>query len=166
MRYTHISAGIGLALGALGLQIPAAAAADDSDVRIDPWNAHPGSTVTVSTSACDPDADFGKGRSEMGGDFQLFAGDEEGVLTGQFQIPEGAGPGSDTITLKCPPLTKVTETYQVTGRSPTGSVSAGFGPSEDTSPESMRLALGSGLLVAAAAGGVVRMRRRPTDNRT
>jgi hypothetical protein len=161
MRYTHMGAGIGLALGALGLQVPVAAA-DDSDVRIDPWNASPGSTVTVSTRACDPDADYGKGRSEVGGEFHLFEGDEEGVLTGRFQIPEGARPGSDTVTLKCPPLTKVTETYQVTGRSPSGSVNAGFGPAEDTG---MGLALGGGLLATAAAGGVVWMCRRPNGDR-
>ncbi|MFF4019940.1 sortase [Streptomyces sp. NPDC001843] len=160
MRYTHMGAGIGLTLGALGLQIPAVAAADDSDIRIDPWNAYPGSTVTVSTRACDPDADYGKGRSEAGGEFHLFEGDEEGVLTGQFQIPEGTRPGTDTVTLKCPPLTKVTETYQVTGRPPSGSVSAGFGPAEHTD---MGLALGGAVLVTAAAGGVLRMCRRPSD---
>ncbi|MFC0053552.1 sortase [Streptomyces actinomycinicus] len=154
-----MGAGIGLALGALGLQIPAAAA-DDSEVSIDPWNAAPGSTVTVSTSACDPDADYGKGNSEVAGDFHLFEGDEEGVLTGQFQIPEGAGPGSDTVTLKCPPLTKVTETYQVTGRSPSGSVNAGFGPADGSGTA---LALGGGLLVTAAAGGAVWLWRRPED---
>ncbi|MFH9403921.1 sortase [Streptomyces sp. NPDC017638] len=162
MRYTHMGAGIGLALGALGLQIPAAAAADDSDVRIEPRNAYPGSTVTVSTSACDPDADYGKGTSEAGGDFHLFAGDEEGVLTGQFQIPEGVGPGSDTITLKCPPLTKVTETYEITGRPPEGSVNAGFGPADDSGTG---LALGGGLLLTAAAG-LVWIYRRPYGNRS
>ncbi|MGA5318905.1 sortase [Streptomyces seoulensis] len=162
MRRRHIGAGIGLALGAFGLQIPVAAA-DDSDVRIYPWNAAPGSTVTVSTSACDPDADYGKGRSEVGGDFHLFEGDEEGELTGEFQIPEGARAGSDTVTLKCPPLTKVTETYQVTGHSPKGSVDAGFGPSEDTGGTG--LAVGGGLLATAAAGGLVLMRRRPDDVR-
>ncbi|MEU6594977.1 sortase [Streptomyces sp. NPDC046881] len=164
MRYTHLGAGIGLALGALGLQIPAAAAADDPDVRIDSWNAYPGSTVTVSTSACDADADYGKGWSEVGGEFHLFEGDEEGELTGQFRIPEGARPGSkDTITLKCPPLTRLTETYRVTGRPPAGSVSAGFGPDEDTGTQ---LVLGGGLLVTAAAGAVLRLRRRPNGNRT
>ncbi|MBX9394627.1 sortase [Streptomyces sp. TRM72054] len=162
MRYRHMGAGIGLALGALGLQIPAAAASDDSDVRIDPWNAYPGSTVTVSTRACDPDADYGKGWSRVGGEFHLFEGDQEGVLTGQFQIPEATRPGSDTVTLKCPPLTKVTETYQVTGRPPRGSVSAGFGLADDTGTG---LALGGGLLVTAAAGGVVWMCRRPNVNR-
>ncbi|MEU6814343.1 sortase [Streptomyces sp. NPDC046860] len=160
MRYRNIGAGIGLTLGALGLQIPVAAA-EDSDVRINPWNATPGSTVTVSTSACDPDADYGKGQSEVGGDFHLFEG-EEGELTGEFQIPEGAEAGSDTVTLKCPPLTKVTETYQVTGHSPSGSVNAGFGPAEDGGTG---LALGGGLLATAAAGGLVLMRRRPDDIR-
>lgn len=162
MRYRHMGAGIGLVLGALGLQIPAAVAADDPDVRIDPWNASPGSTVTVSTRACAPDTDYGKGWSEVGGEFHLFEGDEKGVLTGQFQIPEGAGPGSDTVTLKCPPRTKSTETYQVTGRSPRGSVNAGFGPAEDTGTG---LALGGGLLVMAA-GGVLWRYRRPNADRT
>ncbi|WP_181794428.1 sortase [Streptomyces sp. WELS2] len=162
MRYTHMGAGIGLALGALVLQIPAAAAADDSDILIEPRNASPGSTVTVSTSACDPDADYGKGASEAGGDFHLFEGDEEGVLTGEFQIPEGTKPGSDTITLKCPPLTKVTGTYQITGRSPEGSVDAGFGPADDSDTG---LALGGALLFTAAAG-VVWLCRRPNANGT
>ncbi|MEW2286412.1 sortase [Streptomyces sp. NPDC047841] len=162
MRYRHMGAGIGLALGALGLQIPAAAAADDPDLRIDPWNAPPGSTVTVSTSACDADADYGKGRSEVAGDFHLFAGEEEGVLTGEFRIPEGARPGDDTVTVKCPPLTKVTETYRVTGRTPNGSVNAGFGPADDTG---VGLALGGGLLVTAAAGGAVWLCRRPHHDR-
>ncbi|MFI2763509.1 sortase [Streptomyces echinatus] len=163
MRYTHMGASIGLALGALGLQIPAAAAAEDSDVSIEPWNASPGSTVTVSTSVCDSDADYGKGWSEAAGEFHLFQGDEEGVLTGQFQIPEGTEPGSDTVTLKCPPLTKVTGTYQVTGRAPNGSVNAGFGPAEDTG---VGRALGGALLAMAAAGGVLWMCRRPNGNRT
>lgn len=85
------------------------------------------------------------------------------MLTGRFQIPEGTRTGSDTVTVKCPPLTKVTETYQVTGRPPSGSVDAGFGPAEDTG---MGIALGGGLLITAAAGGVVWMCRRPNGNRT
>ncbi|BCM71797.1 MULTISPECIES: hypothetical protein [Streptomyces] len=163
MRFRHMGAGIGLALGALALQAPAAAAADDSDVSIEPWNASPGSTVTVSTRACDPDADYGKGFSDLAGEFHLFEGDEEGVLTGQFEVPEGTEPGSDTVTLKCPPLTKVTETYRVIGRPPNGSVDAGFGPAEHTGAG---LTLGGGLLVMAAAGGAVWMYRRPHGNRT
>ncbi|MCE0444606.1 hypothetical protein LT493_02175 [Streptomyces tricolor] len=65
--------------------------------------------------------------------------------------------------LKCPPLTKVTETYRVIGRPPNGSVDAGFGPAEHTGAG---LTLGGGLLVMAAAGGAVWMYRRPHGNRT
>lgn len=161
MRFTYVGAVAALAIGSLGLPVPAAAR-DGSDVSIDSGNAYPGSTVRVSTSACDPDADYGKGWSEMGGEFHLFQGDEEGVLAGEFQIPEEASPGNDTITLKCPPLTKVTETYRVIGRPPRGSVDAGFGPPEDTGTGR---ALSGGLLLAAAAGAVVWLRRRPNDDR-
>ncbi len=162
MRYTHVGAGIGLVLGALGLQVPAAVAADGSDVRISPGGASPGSTVTVSTTACGPDVDYGKGWSEVGGQFHLFEGDSKGVLTGQFQIPEGTRADSDTVTLKCPPRIKITDTYQITGRPPSGSVSAGFGPADD---RGLQIALGGVLLAGAAAGGVVTMRRQ-NGNRT
>lgn len=163
MRCTHMGAGIVLALGALGLHAPVAAAADGPDIWIDPGNASPGSTVTVVTGACDPDADYGKGWSEVGGEFHLF-GDRKGLLTGRFKIPEGTKPGNDTITLKCPPRTKVTETYRVVGRPPYGSVRAGFGPADDTDM-STKLALSGGLLATAAAGSMVWMRRRPHGNR-
>lgn len=165
MRYTHMAAGIVLILGALGLQTPAAVAADGADIWIDAGDASPGSTVTVSTGACDPDADYGKGWSEVGGEFHLFGGDQKGVLTGRFKIPEGTKPGNDTITLKCPPRTQVTETYRVVGRSPSGSVRAGFGPAEGTDM-GMRLALSGGLLATAAAGSMLWMRRRPHGIRT
>ncbi|MER5182782.1 sortase [Streptomyces sp. NPDC002896] len=162
MRYTHVGAGIGLVLGALVLQVPVAVAADGSDVQINPWSASPGSTVTVTTEACGPDVDYGKGWSEVGGQFHLFEGDYPGELVGQFEIPEGTRPGSDTITLKCPPRIQITDTYQVTGRPPSGSVGAGFGPPEDSSTQ---LALGGVLVAGAAAGGVVMMRRRTNADR-
>ncbi|MGW1026479.1 sortase [Streptomyces sp. NPDC002577] len=157
MRYSHVGAGIGLVLGALGLHVPVAAA-DGSDIYINPWSASPGSTVTVTTTACGPDVTFGKGWSKVGGQFNLFGDDGEGALTGHFRIPKGTRPGTDTITLKCPPRIKITETYQVTGRSPRGSVGAGFGPAEGSSD--LRLALGGALIAGAAAVGAVRMRRR------
>ncbi|OAH12829.1 sortase [Streptomyces jeddahensis] len=162
MRYTHVGAGVGLVLGALGMQVPAALAADGSDVQINPWSASPGSTVTVTTTACGPDVDYGKGWSKVGGQFHLFEGDYPGELVGQFEIPEGTRPGNDTITLKCPPRIKITDTYQVTGRPPSGSVGAGFGPAES---DGMQLALGGALLAGAAAGGVIRVHRRQRAHR-
>jgi hypothetical protein len=163
MRYTHVGAGVGLVLGALVLQVPAAVAADGSNVEISPWSASPGSTVTVTTTACGHDVTYGKGWSEAGGQFHLFEGDYAGELIGQFEVPEGTRPGSDTITLKCPPRIKITDTYQVTGRPPSGSVGAGFGPTEGGSAQ--RLALGGALIAAAGAGGAVGMRRRANAGR-
>ncbi|WP_369251847.1 sortase [Streptomyces sp. R41] len=145
----------------LVLQSPAAA--DDSELHIRPGDASPGSTVTVSTTACGPDVTYGKGESEAGGTFHLFEGDHEGELTGEFQLPEDRSPDTDTVTVKCPPLTKITDTYQIAGREPNGAVEAGFGDTKDTDTP---FAVGGALLAAAAAGCLVRMRRRSHGNRT
>ncbi|GAA2918307.1 sortase [Kitasatospora cinereorecta] len=160
MRNTHIGAGICLAVGALALSAPAAAAAGtpagEQTIHIRPGKASPGSQVTVSTRACGKET-YGKGISEVGGDFHLFAGERPGVLVGVFEIPAGTEPGTDTVTVKCPPRIKITDTYEIVRRAPTGGVDAGFGAPADRSTQ---LAAGSVLLAGAAAGGVVRMRRR------
>ncbi|AVZ74236.1 sortase [Streptomyces lunaelactis] len=161
MLSTRVGVGIGLVVGALVLSVPAAVAADDSGIRIRPGNASPGSTVTVSTTACGKET-YGKGESEAGGAFHLFAGDRAGVLTGQFQVPEETGPGIHAVTVKCPPRVKVTDTHEITARTPSGAVDAGFG----TDGKGTQLALGGALLAGAAAGAVVRMRRRPSGVRT
>ncbi|MFD9426443.1 MULTISPECIES: sortase [unclassified Streptomyces] len=160
MRNTRVGTGIGLVVGVLAVSVPVAVAADtpagDRAVSISPRNVSPGSTVTVSTRACGKET-YGKGTSELGGEFHLFAGDSKGELVGQFEIPRGAEPGSDTVTVKCPPRIKLTDTYEVTGRTPSGSVAAGFGSPTD---QGTQLAVGGVLLAGAVGGGVIRMRRR------
>ncbi|MFE0451773.1 sortase [Streptomyces sp. NPDC058914] len=163
MRNTRVGVGIGLVVGALVLQIPAAAAADDSGLDIRSGNGSPGSTVTVSTEACGADVTYGKGESEVAGSFHLFEGESKGVLTGRFTVPEGASPGTDTVTVKCPPRTRVTDTYELSAARPDGAVEAGFGDSKDTTPQ---LALGGALIAAAAAGWMVRLRQRAQRDRT
>ncbi|MER7487733.1 sortase [Streptomyces sp. NPDC126497] len=166
MRITCVGAGIGLVLGAVGLSSPAAAVASDpagdSGVHISTRRAAPGSTVRVSTTACGSET-YGKGESEAGGQFHLLPGDREGVLTGEFQVPSGTEPGAYTVTLKCPPRIKVTGTYLVGTGNPSGAVDAGFGAGDDRGAQ---LALGAALLAGAAAGGAIRMRRRPAGART
>ncbi|MFI6037891.1 sortase [Streptomyces sp. NPDC051315] len=154
---------MGLVIGVLALQAPAAAAAGDSGIDIHPWSASPGSTVTVSTTACGRDVTYGKGESEAGGKFHLFKGDGEGVLTGHFKVPEGKESGTDTVTVKCPPRTKVTDVYEIAGRRPNGAVEAGFGDTKDTDTQ---LVLGSALIAAAAGGWLVKMRHRSNSSRT
>ncbi|MFF4244548.1 sortase [Streptomyces sp. NPDC001822] len=159
MRNTRIGAGICLAVGSLAFAAPVAEAADpagEQTIRISPAHASPGAQVTVSTRACGKET-YGKGTSEAGGAFHLFEGDRKGVLVGVFEIPRDAEPGTDTVTVKCPPRIKITDTYRITDRAPSGGVDAGFGAPTDTSTQ---LALGSVLLAGAAAGGVVRLRRR------
>lgn len=154
----HTGLQVALVMGALALSAPAAVAAagdGSGDVRISPRKAAPGSTVTVSTTACGKET-YGKGESEAGGKFHLFAGDRKGVLVGEFTLPADAPSGTDTVTLKCPPRIKLTATYQISGR-PNGAVDAGFG---GDASKGTQLAVGGLLLAGAATGGVIRMRRR------
>ncbi|WP_299531456.1 sortase [uncultured Streptomyces sp.] len=158
---TRIGVGICLAAGALALAAPAAAAADptgDQTLRISPANAAPGTRITVTTRACGKET-YGKGTSEAAGAFHLLEGDSAGELVGTFDLPEDTGRSSDTVTVKCPPRNKFTDTYRIAD-GPRGGVDAGFGAPTD---HSTQLAVGSVLLAGAAAGGVVRLRRRPAD---
>ncbi|MEW2636401.1 sortase [Streptomyces sp. NPDC048389] len=160
MRIARAGLPAALIVGFLALSSPAAAAAgeDDGSVSISEQRAVPGTTVTVTTTACGNET-YGKGESEAGGPFHLFEGDRKGTLVGEFEVPDDAASGSDTVTLKCPPRTKVTGTYQISGR-PNGAVDAGFG---DSAGSTTRFALGGVLLTGAVAGTVLRMRRRPSS---
>ncbi|MFD8733978.1 sortase [Streptomyces sp. NPDC059618] len=157
MRNTHVGVGVGLLLGLMALQSPAAAAADDTQLRINPGSALPGSTVRVTTTACGPDVTYGKGQSTVGGQFNMFGGNRKGVLAGEFRIPEEGASGIDTVTVKCPPRIKLTDTYEIAERPPNGAIQAGFGAAQDTNTQ---VAAGGALITAAAAGALFRIRRR------
>ncbi|MEU7703553.1 sortase [Streptomyces sp. NPDC015492] len=160
MRLARTVPPLALVLGALVLSAPSAVAAPGGDARVNPGKAAPGSTVTVTTTACGKET-YGKGESVAGGKFHLLPGDREGVLVGTFTLPADAASGTDTVTLKCPPRIQQTVTYQISGR-PNGAVEAGFGwaaGAEETESGSP-YALGALLLGGAAAGVLVRKRRR------
>ncbi|MFI0960886.1 sortase [Streptomyces sp. NPDC021080] len=158
MRNTHVAAvGAGLLLGVMALQGTAVAAAGDPEIRINPGNALPGSTVRVTTTACGPDVTYGKGESTVAGQFNMFGGDVKGVLAGEFQIPAEGASGTDTVTVKCPPRIKLTDTYEISEQQPNGAVHAGFGDAQDSDTQ---VAVGGALITAAAAGALYRMRRR------
>ncbi|MFJ3581968.1 sortase [Streptomyces sp. NPDC090127] len=166
MRPARTVLQVALMAAALTLSAPTALAADGGaaeatrDVSVSPRNAAPGTTVTVSTSACGKET-YGKGESEAGGTFHLLAGDRKGVLVGEFTVPRNATSGTDTVTLKCPPRTRLTASYQIAGR-PNGAVDAGFGGAAARGTE---LGLGWLLLGAAVAGGAIRMHRRTATAR-
>ncbi|MFC8293702.1 sortase [Streptomyces sp. NPDC057242] len=160
MRLARTGATAVLIVGALVLPASTAVAAEgeaaaSGDVRVAPGTASPGSTVTVSTTACGKET-YGKGESVAGGKFHLLPGDRKGVLTGEFRLPKDVPSGTDTVTLKCPPRKKMTATYRISGR-PNGAVDAGFGGSAGKESE---FGLGWLLVGAAVAGGAFGMRRR------
>ncbi|MER6100440.1 sortase [Streptomyces sp. NPDC001728] len=167
MRLARTGPQLALVLGALVLSAPSAVAAPAGGVWVNPGKAAPGTTVTVSTTACGKET-YGKGESEAGGKFHLLPGDRKGVLVGQFTLPSDAVSGTDTVTLKCPPRIKQTVTYQISGR-PIGAVEAGFGwaagAGEDGGDGGSPYVLGALLLGGAAAGVLLRMRRRTTAAR-
>ena len=158
----HVGVGIGLAVGVLVLQVPVAAAGD-SRLDIRSRTGSSGSTVTVSTTACGADVTYGKGVSEVAGAFHLFEGERKGVLTGEFEVPEGTEATSDSVTVKCPPRVKLTDSYALTARRPNGAVEAGFGVADSATAQ---LAVGGVLMAAGAAGWLVRARHRAQANRT
>ncbi|WP_406063776.1 sortase [Streptomyces sp. NBC_01077] len=173
MRLVRTGTQLALVLSALVLSAPSAVAAPDGGVRVNPGKAAPGTTVTVSTTACGKET-YGKGESVAGGKFHLLPGDRKGVLVGEFTLPLDAVSGTDTVTLKCPPRIKQTVTYQISGR-PNGAVEAGFGwaatatatatAAADGGDSGSPYALGALLLGGAAAGVLIRMRRRVTAAR-
>ncbi|MFI6421724.1 sortase [Streptomyces sp. NPDC050842] len=169
MRLARTGSQLALVLVALALSAPSAVAAPDGDVRVTPRKATPGTTVTVSTTACGKET-YGKGESEAGGNFHLLPGNRKGVLVGKFTLPLDAVSGTDTVTLKCPPRIKQTVTYQIFGL-PNGAVEAGFGwaatatAAADSGDSGSPYALGALLFGGAAAGVLFRMRRRATAAR-
>ncbi|MFF2779349.1 sortase [Streptomyces sp. NPDC058052] len=161
MRLARTGAQLALALSALVLSAPSAVAAPSGDVRVNPGLAAPGSTVTVTTTACGAET-YGKGESVAGGPFHLFAGDRPGVLVGRFTLPSDAAPGTDTVTLKCPPRIKQTVTYRISA-TPNGAVEAGFGwaaGADGGTDGGSGVAYGAGALGLAAAGLLIAGRRR------
>jgi hypothetical protein len=156
MRTARILACSALTLCALGLP-SAAAAADGSDVSVSPQRAFPGSTITVSTEVCGPDATYAKGQAEAGGQINLTEGQDSDELVGDFTVPETAEDGVYTITVKCPPRTRVEASFEVVSR-PEGAVRGGFGGAEGLN--GTQIAIGSLLIAGAAAGTVASMRRR------
>ncbi|MFE2559954.1 sortase [Streptomyces sp. NPDC059352] len=173
MRLARTGPQLALVLVTLALSAPSAVAAPSGEVWVNPQNAAPGTTVTVSTTACGKET-YGKGESEAGGKFHLLPGDRKGVLVGEFKLPADAVSGKDTVTLKCPPRIKQTVTYQISGR-PNGAVEAGFGwaagagadggSGADGVDGGSPYALGALALGAAAAGVLIVTRRRATAAR-
>ncbi|MFE7777066.1 hypothetical protein ACFU5O_24875 [Streptomyces sp. NPDC057445] len=134
-----------------------AAGADESDVRVSPHVASPGSTVTVSTEECGPDVAYAKGQAEEGGQINLTEGHRDGELSGDFTVPNSTEDGTYSITVKCPPGIRLETSFEVADH-PNGPVRGGFGGADGLN--GTEIVVGSALVLCATAGGVIMMRRR------
>lgn len=166
-----------VAVVALGLTAPAYAG-DVGRLEITPATAAPGTTVTVSTTACGPN---GEGLGDAGDldaeDFEVRPGTHKEDATGQFTVPQGTAPGTYTIGVTCDNGKEADGDLEVTAGSsssgwakpddgwakpeptkPSGHVQTGVGGS--VRPDTAQIAAGAGVIAAAAVGGVLLMRRR------
>ncbi|MFV0130007.1 hypothetical protein ACLGI4_20255 [Streptomyces sp. HMX112] len=157
-----VALGTVVALGA-----PAAYAGDFEALEVHPSSAAPGTTVTVSTTACGPEDGRGAGdaRSLGAGEFELVPGTHEEIVVGRFTLPAHARPGTYAIGVACDNGRSATGDLVVGQgggtdghQQPSGHVATGVGGS--AGPDTTRIAAGAAVLVASAAGGAWFLRRR------
>ncbi|MET9875810.1 sortase [Actinacidiphila glaucinigra] len=113
MPTTRVLGGVAMAAAVIGLTVPNASASDISDAWVTPYYAVPGMRLTVTTTACGPDANYSKGQSEAGGQVNLLPLGRSGLLAGTFRVPKHTRPGWYTVTLRCPPRTQTTASFRV-----------------------------------------------------
>ncbi|MFI8187626.1 hypothetical protein ACIF8T_02245 [Streptomyces sp. NPDC085946] len=157
--------GTALAVAAAGLLAAPAYGAGTGDLEVYPSSVVPGGLVTVTTAACRDDGTAAGDASAVGaGSFALAPGGERDV-TGRFEVPPGAQPGTYEIVATCSggggPVTGdlvVTLTAPREQVYPRGSVKTGVGGA--LGPDPVQTAAGVTALAVAAAGGTWLLHRR------
>ncbi|MFI9049922.1 hypothetical protein [Streptomyces sp. NPDC053427] len=158
--------GAALCAAALALAAPAASAGDFGEVEASPQPARAGSSVSLTTRDC------GHSRSATvdagalgGGTATLRPGGDGGALVGEFHVRPDTRPGNYGIAGTCADGKDLTGTVSAgtvgaQGRPmPRGAVRTGVGPTAEGADATEILA-GTGLMLAAAAGGTWVLRRR------
>ncbi|WP_030754742.1 hypothetical protein [Streptomyces sp. NRRL F-5135] len=162
---------------------------DRGDLELSPRTARPGDTVTVRTAACGRNG-RGRGFAESVGDgeFRLAprkrqetakhldtgkppkadkpaetrrhpeTGKHKESAEGRFRVPRYARSGSFRIRVRCDNGRRAEGTLRVEHAGPTGHVRTGAGGS--VAPDTARIAAGTAVLAATAAGGTWLLRRR------
>ncbi|MFI6087041.1 hypothetical protein [Streptomyces sp. NPDC051218] len=184
MRKARLLTTAALTVASAALLAPAAAAtpaAGGGGLEVHPTTVMPGSTVTVSTTACGSDGSASGDASAVGaGTFTLAPGSDkeyEGSAAGQFKVPPSAQPGTYEIVAKC--SGSGADGKQVTGDlvvtitstaaahdqqiTPKGHVKTGVGGA--LGPDPVQTAAGVAALAVAAAGGTWLLHRRARGDR-
>ncbi|MGW0550155.1 hypothetical protein [Streptomyces altiplanensis] len=187
MRPALLLAGTVLAAAVSGLGAGPAYAGNDAPehtLEVYPASAGPGTTITVNTTACGSGSGgTGDANALEAGDFPLRPATHKEVVTGEFEIPADALPGSYDIAVACDNGNTAQGSLTVTAGStpapvhpthpahppahrpahPEGHVKTGVGGSAGS--DTTQIAAGAAVLAATAVGGTWLLRRRASGTR-
>ncbi|MGV9286250.1 hypothetical protein [Streptomyces sp. NPDC003719] len=167
-RTARLLTGTALAVAAAGLATAPAYSGDEATGRLEvyPSSVVPGEEAVVTTSACDDDGSATGDADAVGaGRFPLAPDTPGGEVTGRFDVPPSAQPGTYEIVAVCARSgRRVTGDLVVTLTAareqvyPRGSVKTGVGGA--LGPDPVQTAAGVAALAVAAAGGTWLLHRR------
>ncbi|MEV0121474.1 hypothetical protein AB0I16_07930 [Streptomyces sp. NPDC050703] len=182
MRIARLLTGTALAAATAGALADPASAAAGGDLVITPATVTPGKPVTVRTAACGSGGTAAGDASAVGaGRFTMAPGGGPGEVTGRFEVPPSAQPGTYEIAAKCSGaggsgvknkrlaadlVVTVTSTAAAAERpttQPKGHVKTGVGGA--LGPDPVQTAAGVAALAVAAAGGTWLLHRRARGDR-
>ncbi|MER5890407.1 hypothetical protein ABT160_41825 [Streptomyces sp. NPDC001941] len=153
MRASRALAVAATACAAVGLSAPLAlATSGPSNITVNPYSVHQGSTLTVTAQGC------GHGGTVTSNAFAQtsLTVNSSGHSTASPRIHDHATPGHYNLAVKCSDNAMVA-THQFTvldGRGAHGGLGGSMGPS------STEMAVGGGLVATAAVGGTFFLARR------
>lgn len=178
-RTARLLTGTALAVAAVGLATPASVYAGEATassyageatetgvLKVSPSSVVPGEPALVTTAACGKTGSAAGDASAVGaGAFPLAQGTREGELTGRFEVPPSAQPGTYEIVATCGVNGRrvmgdlvVTLSSAAEQVYPRGSVKTGVGGA--LGPDPVQTAAGVAALAVAAAGGTWLLHRR------
>ncbi|MFE7772731.1 hypothetical protein ACFU5O_02290 [Streptomyces sp. NPDC057445] len=141
--------------------VPSAYAAEFEALQITPSSVSPGTTVTVTSTACGKGGHgTGDAQSIGAGEFKASPDKGKSVVVGRFKVPKGAKPGNYGIAMLCDNGKEATGDLVVRshGQQPSGHVKTGVGGS--VGPDTTQIAAGVVVMTAAAVGGAWLLCRR------
>ncbi|MFI6638438.1 hypothetical protein [Streptomyces sp. NPDC050504] len=153
MRASRAFAVTAAACAAVGLAAPLAGATNGpSNVTVNPYSVHQGSTITVTAQGC------GHGGKVTSNAFSQAAlsTNSSGHSTATARVHDNATPGHYNLAVQCSDNSLVA-THQFTVLAGSGA-HGGLGGSME--PSSTEMAVGAGLVVLAAVGGGAFVLRR------
>ncbi|MBD0707089.1 MULTISPECIES: hypothetical protein [unclassified Streptomyces] len=153
MRAARTLAVTATAIAAVGLASPLAAANNGpSDVTVNPFDVHAGSTITITAKGC---GHGGTVRSNAFPESNLSV-NSNGLSSAIARVHDHATPGSYNLAVRCSDNSSVvTHSFRVLpGRGTQGGLGGSLAPS------SAEMAVGGSLVAAAALGGSLFVARR------